>query len=420
MSCTGNIAAESIAVPSGLRDRDLLALRLHLIEYAQVAGLDDLIRHALDQITERVASPIGFYHFVNADQKTLSLQQWSTRTLNEFCQAKGKGLHYDMAEAGVWIDCVREKKAVIHNDYESLPNKKGLPEGHAKVIRELVVPVFRNNKIVAILGVGNKPTPYNQNDVTAVTDIAEATWHIIEQKRTLEELEKSNAALERSNRELEEFAYIVSHDLQEPLRMVTSFTNLLKKKCDHPLDEDTQTYMDYITDGADRMKQLIEALLQLSRITTKGSDFEDVHLNETLGNVRHDLQFRLAKTSTLLEIDPTLPTVTGDKNQLYQVFLNLVGNAIKFNHNEVPHVTVSYKPEKDENILCISDNGIGIDAKHFDRIFSVFQRLHARKEYPGTGIGLSIVKKIVERHHGRIWVESVLGKGSQFYISLPS
>ena len=163
-------------------------IRIDLIEYAATHTLDELITRALDKIGELVDSAIGFFHFVEADQKTLSLQQWSTRTLKEFCRAEGKGLHYPIAQAGVWADCARRKKPVIHNDYASLEQKRGMPEGHAEVVRELVVPVMRAGKVVAILGVGNKPVDYDEKDVEIVSYLSDVTWEIFQRKRTEEAL----------------------------------------------------------------------------------------------------------------------------------------------------------------------------------------------------------------------------------------
>jgi PAS domain S-box-containing protein len=171
--------------------RQFADTRLSLIEYAATHALDELLTRSLDEVGIFVDSPIGFYHFVEPDQKTLSLQQWSTRTLKEFCRAEGNGMRYGIDQAGVWVDCVYEKKPVIHNDYASLPNKKGMPAGHAPVIRELVAPVIREGKVVAILGVGNKPTEYTQEDVGIVSYLADVTWEIIERKRSQEKLREN-------------------------------------------------------------------------------------------------------------------------------------------------------------------------------------------------------------------------------------
>ena len=173
----------------------ITAIRLDLIEFAARHSLDELLTRSLDAIGEMVGSPIRFYHFVEADQKTLSLQQWSTATLERFCRAESKGAHYGIDQAGVWVDCVHARKPVVHNDYRSLPGKIGLPPGHAEVVRQLVVPVLRDGKIVAILGVGNKPTNYSEQDVKAVSFIADVTWEIVERKRAKEKLQAEEVCL---------------------------------------------------------------------------------------------------------------------------------------------------------------------------------------------------------------------------------
>ena len=173
------------------RTQRLIKTRLSLLQYALDHTLPELLTKTLDEIGGLVASPIGFYHFVDADQKTLSLQQWSTRTLESFCRAEGKGLHYGIDQAGVWADCVHAGKAVVHNDYAALPHKKGMPEGHAEVVRELVVPVMRAGKVVAILGVGNKGADYTEQDIEIVTYLSDVAWQLVEQKRAEEKIRVS-------------------------------------------------------------------------------------------------------------------------------------------------------------------------------------------------------------------------------------
>ena len=181
---------------------ELIRLRLSLFEFAAKHSLGELLQKTLDEVCVLVNSPIGFYHFLEEDQKTLSLQTWSTRTLNEFCKAEGRGMHYGIDQAGVWVDCVRERKAVVHNDYNSLPHRKGLPEGHAAVIRELVVPIMRGGNIVAILGVGNKPTEYTQKDIEIVSYLADVAWEIAERKKAEEERNKYSNDLKERMKEL--------------------------------------------------------------------------------------------------------------------------------------------------------------------------------------------------------------------------
>ncbi len=176
----------------------LIGVRVNLMDYAKGHSLEALLQKALDSICNLLDSPIGFFHFVNPDQKTISLQQWSTATKEVFCKAPGRGMNYLIDDAGVWVDCIRERKPVIHNHYNDLPHKKGLPDGHAKVERELVVPVIRDNKIVAILGVGNKQVDYNESDANFVEFVADVTWEIVEGKRNEEQLVKLSQAVEQS------------------------------------------------------------------------------------------------------------------------------------------------------------------------------------------------------------------------------
>jgi PAS domain S-box-containing protein len=180
------------------RSEDLIRARLELLDFSALHALDAVLQRTLDQVGVLTGSPIGFYHFVDSDQKTLSLQAWSTRTVKEFCKADAKGLHYPIDQAGVWVDCVHSKKPVIHNDYASLTHRKGMPEDHAPVIRELVVPILRAGKIVAILGVGNKPTDYTEEDVGLVAYFADVAWEVAERKRAEDALKKSEASLSRA------------------------------------------------------------------------------------------------------------------------------------------------------------------------------------------------------------------------------
>lgn len=179
------------------RGEEIIRLRLELLEYAAAHSIEELMQKALDELGELTGSPIGFYHFVDENKKTLSLQAWSTRTLIEYCKADGQGMHYPVEEAGVWADCIYQKKPVIHNDYTALPNRKGLPEGHSDLVRELVVPTIRDSRVVAVLGVGNKLSDYNDQDTELVNYIADLVWSIVEQKNAQEQIRQLNAKLER-------------------------------------------------------------------------------------------------------------------------------------------------------------------------------------------------------------------------------
>jgi light-regulated signal transduction histidine kinase (bacteriophytochrome) len=225
--------------------------------------------------------------------------------------------------------------------------------------------------------------------------------------------------LHRSNQDLEQFAYVASHDLQEPLRMVASYTQLLAQKYGGQLDDKAQSYINYAVDGATRMQGLINDLLTYSRVNTRGQALEPTDLHAVLGEALRNLTAAIEENQAIITNDD-LPTVRADATQLQQVFQNLISNAIKFRGEASPHIHVSAREEGGEWLFSVKDNGIGIDAKHAERLFVIFQRLHTRQEYPGTGIGLAVCKRIVERHGGRIWFESEPGKGSTFFFTLPA
>lgn len=224
--------------------------------------------------------------------------------------------------------------------------------------------------------------------------------------------------LARSNAELEQFAYVASHDLQEPLRMVASFTQLLAKRYRGRLDQDADEFIGFAVDGANRMQQLINDLLAYSRVGTRGKSPAPTDLNEVLGYAEANLNEAIKESGAVVTHEP-LPIVDVDQVQFTQLFQNLLANAIKFRSRETPRIHVSAQVQEGDWLIAVQDNGIGIAPEHRERIFSVFQRLHSRAEYPGTGIGLALCKKIVERHGGRIWVESAPGQGSTFYFNIP-
>jgi len=658
----------------GRQTQDVMDLRISLIEYSLAHDMQELLTQALDEVCNLSHSPIGFYHFVEPDQQNLSLQAWSTRTLNEFCTTTGHGLHYPIEKAGVWADCVSQKCPVIHNDYPTLSNKKGLPEGHAPVIRELVVPILRSGVVVAILGIGNKPTDYTEHDVELTKHLADIVWEITDRKRNEEERHKlnvryqtlqsvardgihiidldgnlveSNAAfrqmlgyaagdapalnitewdaeipreelvttlrklvhspatfetrhrrcdgttfdtevsacgvqlggewylyassrdistrkemedslqkarqlqadifnflpdatfvvdldkkviawnrameemsgvsreemlgqgdhaytipfygdrrnqlldlidvedeelkaryqgvtrigdrlfgetfcpalyngkgahiwaivaplydsdgkrigaiesirnitaiketetnLARSNRELEQFAYVASHDLQEPLRKIAGFTELLASRYKHTFDEKAESYMAYIIDGATRMRSLINDLLSYSRVMSSARELAETDSSAVLSRVLRDLDLVIKESNTEIVCGP-LPVIHADQSQLGQLFQNLIGNAIKYRGAEAPMITINAVRQRTDWLFSVADNGLGIALEFHERIFAIFQRLHTRTEYPGTGIGLAVCHKIVERHGGRIWVESTGVTGSTFYFTIP-
>jgi chemotaxis family two-component system sensor kinase Cph1 len=263
--------------------------------------------------------------------------------------------------------------------------------------------------------------------VSSIKDNKNKPVHILKMveditKRKNMEIKMENLInkLEMSNRELEQFAYVSSHDLKEPLRMVTSFLQLLQKRYLNKLDDDANDFINYAVEGATRMDSMINDLLEYSRIGNKEKKFEYLPSEEILKTSLINLKSSIDDNNAIITYD-SLPLIFANGQQMIQLFQNLIGNAIKYRSEENPKVHISSDNVFDnEHIFAVKDNGIGIDQNHQERIFTIFQRLHSREEYDGTGIGLAISKRILQKHRGDIWVESVLGKGSTFYFTIPN
>jgi PAS domain S-box-containing protein len=324
----------------------------------------------------------------------------------------------------------------------------------------MVVPLKAQGRLLGVMSLtrDQRGNPYTTEDFTFAQNLAEraalsiANTHLyIENLRRKHELEvrvderteellKANALLEhelgerrraeeklalqakelaRSNAELEQFAYVASHDLQEPLRLIASYTHLLEKRYKDKLDADANEFIGYTVESTTRMQRLITDLLTYSRVSTRGKPFDKTDLNEALKQALFNLQIAIEENQALITYD-SLPALNADAIQMAQLFQNLIGNAIKFHGQEPPCIHVSVRPAGEVWIIAVKDNGIGIDPRFSERIFVLFQRLHDRSEYPGTGIGLAICKRIVERHQGKIWVDSEPGRGATFYFTLPA
>ncbi len=241
---------------------------------------------------------------------------------------------------------------------------------------------------------------------------------ITKRVETQKELEETLSELKRSNRELEQFAYVASHDLQEPLRMISSFTRLLEKRYGDRLDDDAREFIDFAVDGATRMQKLVSDLLQYSRITTRGEELKPISADLALGRVRTNLAVAIEENGGTVTSDD-LPKVYADESQLVSLFQNLIQNALKFRGEAEPRVHVSAEEIEDDWRFSVRDNGLGIEPQYRERIFGIFERLQGREKHGGTGIGLALCRRIVNRHGGRIWVGSRPGEGSTFYFTIP-
>ncbi|TLM78495.1 MAG: PAS domain S-box protein, partial [Actinobacteria bacterium] len=355
---TGKIT-RSIGIVHDITEREraeqINVARLRLIQFAATHNLDELLEATLNEAEALTGSLVGFYHFVEPDQRTLWLQNWSTRTKAEFCKAEGKGLHYDIAVAGVWTDCVHQRRPVIHNDYASLPHRKGLPPGHAPVVRELVVPVMRDEKVVAILGVGNCPENYTDEDSKAVSLLADLAWEIAVRKRAEEEICQLNAELEQrirdrtaqleaANHELEAFSYSVAHDLRAPLRAIDGYDRILVKDYEDRLDDEGRRVLGVISRETQRMGALIDDLLAFSRSSRQPMRLTEVDLN-ALAQAEYE-RCAAQEPDRLIEFKlHPLPPVQADAAMLRQVLANLLSNALKFTRSR--------------EVAVIEDGGVG-------------------------------------------------------------
>lgn len=296
---------------------------------------------------------------------------------------------------------------------EEFPSRTALRMGILQ--RNRVMGIYKSSGELVWLLVNASPlySPSSKTPDGVITSFADIT-HIKEASRLLQE---RATQLEQSNRDLQDFAYVASHDLQEPLRMVSSYVQLLEKRYKDKLDDSAKEFIHYAVDGAKRMQNLVNDLLSYSRVASQHKLQKEVNAEKVLGRAVKNLEFRIGETKAQITHDP-LPSLTVDETQLMQLFQNLIGNALKFCRGQ-PVIHIGLTQEEKMWQFCVRDNGIGMKAEELERIFKPFQRLHSREEYEGTGIGLSVCRRIVERHGGHIWVESELGKGSTFFFTLP-
>jgi light-regulated signal transduction histidine kinase (bacteriophytochrome) len=259
---------------------------------------------------------------------------------------------------------------------------------------------------------------FTEEDVNFLQSVANVLAMALERQHNEMNLRRQAEALSRTNAELQQFAYIASHDLQEPLRTVASFVQMLEKHYDGKLDDEAREYVNFVIDGIKRMSNLVRDLLTYSRVvSTTGKSLRDTDLNGVLAWSLANLKNAIEEAGAEVTKEP-LPTVPVDSMQLSQVFEQLIGNSLKFRSEQAPRIHVSAHEEPDDWRISIRDNGIGIDMQYADRIFVALKRLHGR-QYPGTGIGLAVSRTIIERHGGRIWVESQPGAGATFHFTIP-
>jgi signal transduction histidine kinase len=407
---------------------ETLRSSLALFQRTADCSVEAVIAFSLEEGVRLSQSRIGYFHFVDPDQRTHVLTTWSRATLEQ-CSAPGSGSHYMIDEAGVWVDCVHLRRPVIHNDYANLPNKKGLPVGHVPITRDLAVPIFDKERIVAVFGVGNKDEDYDEFDIEQLSLLGENTWSIIRRKQAEAKLKaqaaalaRTNEALARSNAALDEFAHVTSHDLKEPLRGIHNYAQFLWEDYADRLDGPGREKLLTLTRLSQRLGDLLDALLECSRVGRAGMTRCKVDLQSVVMEVLESLRGWMGGQSVEVRVPRPLPHEMCDRAWIAEVFRNLVTNAVKYNDKRDKWVEIGYEgpPRRHyPRTYYVRDNGIGIAEHHREQIFRIFRRLHGRDAFGGgSGAGLTIARKIVEQHGGRIWIESQEGEGSTFRFTL--
>ncbi len=443
------------------RYESLNAFRIRLLQIAETYSVEELLSITLDEAEKITGSSIGFVHFVDENQTTLNLQAWSSNTLKNMCKADAANRHYPLNKAGVWTDAVRERKAIIHNDYPNLDHRKGMPEGHVQVKREMVIPVIRNEKIVAIMGVGNKPADYGHKDIEWVETLANQVWDIIANKITENEKNKLAAQLQNSSKMemIGQLAAGIAHEINNPLNFILLNSNNIESDCQDlfelvndyrhiiekveastPVAEeimhvrnkerafDIDDLISSIPIALKKSEQGVERITTITRsmrnfsYTNSKNSFTPFDINSA---IEETLVIAKSEYRDVIALDVqlnSLPLVLCDPSKISQVILNLIINSVHAikSHNRSDPGRIEVKTwASSDNISCsISDNGPGIAEKIRERIFEPF--FTTKEIGKGTGLGLSISYDIiVNQHKGSIMVECPPEGGAVFTFSLP-
>jgi PAS domain S-box-containing protein len=426
------------------RNEIIMQKRFELMEYAAKHSLDELMLRTVDEVSELTGSTIGFFHFMMEDQIHLGMQTWSTNALQLFQVAPEDGAHRPLDEAGVWAEAVRQRRPLIQNDYESLAKKQGLPQGHVPIVREMVIPIIRNERIMAVMGISNKPQDYTSHDLELAARLADYAWDITERKQmeiALEvernqlvqrveertaDLSRANSNLARALRVKDEFLANMSHELRTPLNAILGLSESLGEQIAGPLNEKQQKYISTISESGHHLLSLINDILDLAKIDagqiTLDINKVDIH-SVCQASLRMIKQLAQKKNQDVsLEIDHSLGLMWADERRLKQMIVNLLGNAVKFTpENGKLGLEVHGDQEANQIAITVWDNGIGIKQEDLSRLFQPFVQLDSglAREATGTGLGLALVAQMARLHGGSVNAVSETGKGSRFTIILP-
>lgn len=445
------------------RNDAINAARLRLMQFAAVHGLDEFQEEALNEVEKLTDSRIGFFHLVDEDQAFLTLQAWSSRTKADFCRVAEQSAHYPIEQAGVWVDCVKQRRPVIHNDYAALPHRKGLPEGHPEVLRELVAPIMRRGLIKSVIGVGNKPIDYNGKDVETVQLLGDLMWEIVERKQVeeerralyeeleqrvtertatlgetqmalmniVEDLNEKTEELKGANEKLLDldrlkslFIASMSHELRTPLNSIIGFSSILLNEWTGPLNDEQKENIASVLRSGKHLLSLINDVIDVSKVEVGEIEslVEETRLETLIDEAVSMVALEAEKKGLKLRVQAEPCRLYTDPRRLLQCLLNLLSNAVKFTEQGVIEIGAGLT-ESGENVeIAVSDTGIGIRKEDLDNLFAPFVRLDSplRAKILGTGLGLYLTRKLTtEVLGGQISVSSILGQGSRFVLQIP-
>lgn len=440
---TTHIIAVNEDITERKRSETIMQKRFELMEYADQHSLEEIMQKIIDEVSNLTGSNVGFF-IMEADQTSPGLQSWPANTLSLFDVPVSEGQHWSVEQAGAWAEAVRHRRSIIHNDYKSLPNKKILPPGHAPIIREMLIPFFRNEKILAVIGMANKLEEYTQEDLETAEQFADYAWDITERKQMelalaqernqlalrVEErtadLSHANANLARALHVKDEFLANMSHELRTPLNAILGLSESLAEQTAGPLNEKQQRYINTVNESGHHLLSLINDILDLAKIEAGQitMNVSNVDINSVCqASLRMIKQLAQKKDQEIvLEIDSRVRLMQADERHLKQMLVNLLGNASKFTP-QGGKFGLEVHGDQDANkvIFTIWDTGIGIEEIDLPRLFKPFVQLDAglARESSGTGLGLALVAKMARLHGGSVSVTSQPGKGSRFTIMLP-
>ena len=422
----------------------IMQKRFELMNFSAHNTLESVMQKIMDEMVELTFSDIGFFHFMEEDQITPGRQMWCTRALELFKVPVSEGHHQPLDQAGVWAEAVRQRQPLIQNDYETLSEKKGFPEGHVGIIRELVIPIIRREKIVAVMGIGNKQDDYTKQDLDVAVRFADHAWDIIERKemelaladernllaKRVEErtsdLSRSNSNLARALRVKDEFLANMSHELRTPLNAILGLSESLGEQTAGPLNEKQQKYINTIGESGHHLLSLINDILDLAKIEA-GQITLNINKVEVKSvceaSLRMVRQLAIGKNQKVaLDIKDGIGVIWADERRLKQMLVNLLSNAVKFTR-DYGKLGLEVRGDQKANQISFTvwDNGMGIKDSDLSFLFQPFVQLNGglARESAGTGLGLALVAQMARLHGGGVEVESQPGQGSRFTISLP-